>query len=156
VTVVSVALRQATETDARLLFDWVNAPDSLPQKEKTSSPIAWDHHCAWLRRRLRDPQTLLFIVELDRQPVGQIRLQPDDSGRHYVDIYLAEPARRQGIGRQALLDAVSRARTTVNARVKASNLASCRLFESAGFIRVGRDGDDLVVYTRSRDEPESP
>jgi RimJ/RimL family protein N-acetyltransferase len=144
-TAATIALRRATAADARLLFDWVNAPDALAQKERTRGPIAWPEHAAWLERRLADPGTALFIAERAGQAVGQVRLERHGDA-HLVDIYVVPSVRQTGVARAALAQAIQRAGIGVAAaRVKAGNAASRRLFETTGFVEAGRDGE-IVVY----------
>lgn len=142
-TTASHALRPAEISDARLLFDWVNNPESLAQKELTGGPIPWDEHQSWLAQRLVDDNTLLFIVEDKETPSGQVRLQRR-AGAFEIDIYIAPSARRRGLARTAItasLDALegSRPGARVRARVKSDNAASIRLFESLGFEKAPRE-----------------
>jgi RimJ/RimL family protein N-acetyltransferase len=144
-TAAAIALRPATAADARLLFDWVNTPDALAQKERTRGPIAWPEHAAWLDRLLADGGSALFIVEHADRPIGQVRLERDGAA-HRVDIYVVPSARRRGAARLALTRALQHPGVgTAVARVKTGNAASRRLFESTGFAEVGRDGD-VVIY----------
>jgi RimJ/RimL family protein N-acetyltransferase len=141
----SITLRRATAADARLLFDWVNAPDALAQKERTQGPIAWQEHTAWLDRRLADPGTALVIAEQAGQPIGQVRLERRDDV-HLVDIYVVPAARRSGVAHTVLALSLERAGVgAAVARVKADNTASRRLFEAAGFTEAGREGD-MIIY----------
>ncbi|MGE5147423.1 MAG: N-acetyltransferase family protein [Candidatus Eiseniibacteriota bacterium] len=146
-TVATITLRPATAADARLLFDWVNSPDALAQKERTRGPIAWPEHAGWLDRLLADRGSALFIVEQADRPIGQVRLERDgDAGVHRVDIYVVPSARRGGVARTALRQALKHVVVDAAvARVKAGNTASRGLFESVGFAEVGREGD-IVVY----------
>jgi hypothetical protein len=49
-------LRAAKPGDAWLLFNWVNAPDSLVNREKTTGSIDRNEHQSWFNRRLEDPE----------------------------------------------------------------------------------------------------
>ncbi len=134
---MTVRLREAGAADGALLFEWVNRPDSLANKERTEGPIPRADHECWFAKRLSDPATRMWIVEADSQPVGQVRLQYD-AGVAEVDIYIAAERRGQGHARAALRDAIrdfrrSEPDTPVVARVLADNAASRALFESLGF-----------------------
>jgi len=145
----AIILRRATSADARLLFEWVNAADALSQKEHTTRPIEWHEHRAWLEGRLADTEVTLLIVEEKGSPIGQVRLEPRD-GSHVIDVYIVPSARERGIALAAVKAALDRApiRSAV-ARVKAGNEASRRLFESAGFIESGREGE-IVIFRLER------
>ncbi len=134
---MTVRLREAGAADSALLFEWVNSPDSLANKERTEGPIRRAEHECWFAKRLGDPATRIWIVETDDQPVGQVRLQCN-AGVAEVDIYIATERRGQGHARAALRDAIhdfrrSEPDTPVVARVLADNAASRALFESLGF-----------------------
>lgn len=135
---MTARLREARPEDAHRLFDWLNAPDSLAGKRKTAAPISWPEHETWFRHRLDDPATRLWLIEYAGEPVGQIRLSPDDAGRRVVDIYLLPAERGRGLAQAALAEALRRAAALwpgepVHAEVKAQNTASHRLFCKAGF-----------------------
>jgi len=143
----TLQLRPATMDDARLLFDWVNAPDSLASKAATTSPIDWSTHRAWLAARIGDSDCLLEIIEVEGRPAGQVRLEPGRRG-HLVDIYVSAAHRRSGLARAALGGALERcsARPVV-ALVKSDNSASQALFRSLGFRETGSDGA-LMIFER--------
>lgn len=145
----SIAVRRATEADVQRLYDWVNAPDSLAQKEATRARISWPEHRAWLKQRLADPESFLMIVEWEGEAVGQVRLERRGD-EHVVDIYITPAVRRRRLGRTALAEALAASGvTTAVARVKAANRASRRLFESAGFAVVGHEGE-MTIYRLDR------
>ncbi len=134
---MTVRLREAGAADGALLFEWVNSPDSLANKERTEAPVPRAEHECWFATRLTDPATTIWIVEADNQPVGQVRLQCN-AGVAEVDIYIAAGRRGEGHARAALRDAIrdfrrSEPDTPVVARVLADNAASRALFESLGF-----------------------
>ena len=140
---MTVRLREAGAADGALLFEWVNSPDSLANKERTEGPIPRADHECWFAKRLRDPATRMWIVEADSQPVGQVRLQCD-AGVAEVDIYIATESRGQGHGHAALRAAIRQFRkgdsqTPIVARVLAHNTASRALFESLGFAVASAD-----------------
>jgi len=137
-------LRPATSDDAKLLFDWVNSPDSLENKLTTAGPIDWAGHQQWLERLIADPDCLLQIVECDGRPVGQVRLESKEGGVH-VDVFLLPEFRGAGIARDAVrrtIDALGR--RPVIALVRRSNARSLALFRALGFDRIDADGGVLT------------
>ena len=56
-------------------------------KIKTDEPLDVDTHKAWLWRFLERGDGAIYIVEIDKSPVGQIRLQPNAVGEFIIDIY---------------------------------------------------------------------
>lgn len=140
-----IELRPATSGDAGLLFEWVNAPDSLKQKKETKEPVAREDHEVWLTRRLSDDACILDIIERGGVPVGQVRLEPKD-GVYHVDIYIVPLQRGHGIAQSALrmLSQKVTVRPLV-ALVRSDNTASRNLFTALGFRQTGPD-DEFVMY----------
>ncbi len=146
---MTVSLRRAEASDCGLLFSWVNLPDSLAGKLRTRGPIARAEHDAWFQQRLADADCRLWIVMTEGHPQGQIRLTRSPEGWE-IDIYVASAARRRGVARDALAQAIEALRTEVPgapllARVKPDNAASRRLFERLGF-RATRQSPDYVAF----------
>jgi RimJ/RimL family protein N-acetyltransferase len=146
---MTIALRRVRPADSGLLLDWVNQPDSLAGKLRTSGPIAREQHEAWFASRLADPETFLWIIESVQRPVGQLRLMKAE-GVYEVDIFVVPDQRQSGVARQALAEGLrnlARARKgaqMIRARVKPDNVRSQRLFLRAGFVLVARNSDHLV------------
>ena len=138
-------LRLATIEDARCFFDWVNSPDSLAQKLKTSKAVEWSAHLKWFEARLESRDGLLAIVEFEGRPVGQVRLEKRTDG-HHVDIYIVPEARRAGIAAQALRIAfgILKSRPII-ATVLLDNEASHRLFCHTGFTESFRNSK-ITIY----------
>lgn len=141
-------LRPAAMTDCDLLFDWVNRPDSLAGKLRTTGPIDRATHERWLGARLADPDTRMSIIEDDGTPVGQVRLQRSAEG-YEIDIYVVAAARRHGLAREALAqmartNAAWRAGAPLIARVLPANTTSQRLFAAAGYRLADRSETQLV------------
>jgi len=135
---MTITLRDATRADARLLFEWVNSPDSLLTKGSTHAPIPWQTHTIWLAARLDDPDCTLKIIERDGTPVGQLRLQPRDDALE-VDIYVMPANHGQGIAASALRHAFAQTpEQNFSARVGHGNTASQALFRGLGFSETSR------------------
>ena len=140
-----ITLVPATTDDAQLLFKWVNAQDSLINREKSAEPIDLETHIDWLDRNLSNPDFHLFLLSAGGGPIGQLRLQPTTEG-YEVDIYVTPPNRRSGIAKQALSRAIAMlTHSPLIARIKVDNRASKRLFESVGFVEVSRD-EKIAMY----------
>lgn len=145
-----LTLRPATASDAKMLFNWVNSPDSLAVSLKTNTPILWEQHLSWLQERLSDPNSVLLMAELEGKPVGQVRFQDSGEGPE-VSIYIAAEFRQQGLAQDMLRQAIPLARerwhrVPLLARIKADNAASRNLFLGSGF-RVAREAQDHQVLT---------
>lgn len=147
---MTLRYRTAGIDDARLLFDWVNSPDSLAGKLRTTSAIDWNSHLAWLRARLAGKDSLILIAETSGEPIGQVRLQEGAEGSLEVDIYLIPDYRRQGFARSMIIEAVMQGRRRWPGRkfravVRTANAASQALFRSAGF-RCSESHQEYTVF----------
>lgn len=145
-----MALRRATAADAPLYLKWVNAADSIRWKMRTREPVGATEHTAWFERRLRDPFTLMWVIEDGSgHAVGQLRLQ-QDGDVFAVDIYVDPPSRRSGLSLHALDAGIAELRIArpgheIIAEINKDNVASRRFFEAAGF-ECDRDEGDWVRY----------
>lgn len=141
---MTLGLREVTIDDGDQLLRWVNQPDTLKGKLNTTGPIQRNTHFAWLRRRLDDHDTLMYIILLDDQSAGQVRLQSDSQGRVTIDIFVAETARGRGVATFAVATALecwhaSKGAAVAEAVIKRENLASAKLFAALGFSLVSED-----------------
>ena len=97
-------------------------------------------HEAWLRRKLTDERTRLYIVESGGAPVGQVRVDALPPGHGEISVALDAAHRGKGIGRRVIALASARAASelgleSIVARIREENDASRRAFEAAGYTR---------------------
>ncbi|MGQ9862393.1 MAG: GNAT family N-acetyltransferase [Thiobacillaceae bacterium] len=149
-----VTLRPACMDDCRLVWEWANDPEVRAASFSTD-PIPWTDHVKWFENKLRDPNCFFFIaLDENGSPVGQVRLDSDESGQAEINICLGKDKRGLGYGPIMVGMAVEEifARTSVSsvhAFIKAQNQASIKVFEKAGFRRQGVDivkGNQAVHY----------
>lgn len=133
-----IVMRDVTAADARALFEWRNDP-AVRAASADAVAIGWDTHQAWFERVRSNPRQLLLIGERAGQPIGVVRFDIDEDEAE-VSIYLVPGVERgSGAGGQ-LLEAAERRLlawcpeiTRLQARTLPGNLASQRLFASAGY-----------------------
>jgi UDP-2,4-diacetamido-2,4,6-trideoxy-beta-L-altropyranose hydrolase len=130
-------LRVASEEDGLLLWQWAN--DAVTRRNSfTSEPISWVTHQAWYAARLASPDTRLWILELQKVPVGQIRYDRTDASMARISFSIAPAYRGIGLGTQLLSLSADRAGRelkvgTVEGITFAENRASNHAFVKAGF-----------------------
>lgn len=140
---MSVELRDVTEADAELLFHWANETE-VRQNALNQDEIAWEDHIKWFNRKIKSDQSKIFILEKDKQPVGQIRY--DKNGNFWeISFSIGKKFRGSGFGKMIIELSRNRVPGPVRAVVKNGNLASQKVFESLEFEREGKK-DDLVQY----------
>jgi UDP-2,4-diacetamido-2,4,6-trideoxy-beta-L-altropyranose hydrolase len=130
-------LRVASEEDVLLLWQWVN--DAVTRRNSfTKEPISWINHQAWYTEKLTSPYTRLWILELKKVPVGQIRYDCTDSRTAQISFSIAPAYRGLGLGTQLLSLSADRACRelkvdAVEGITLAENHPSNHAFVKAGF-----------------------
>ncbi|MGO4510820.1 UDP-2,4-diacetamido-2,4,6-trideoxy-beta-L-altropyranose hydrolase [Bradyrhizobium sp. 2TAF36] len=143
-----LTLRRATADDARRLWFWRNDPAARAMSGD-SWAVPWDAHTKWFNNRIADANTLIFIIQADGRPCGNVRFHIELTGTAVVSIAMARNVRGRGYGAAALVLACQEAFgqgfcERVEARVKRENLASQRIFLKAGFVFTGQEAEYLV------------
>jgi len=129
-------LRDATDEDARLVYDWANDPE-VRQQSFSQDAIAWEDHCNWFYKKIKAPETAFYIVSIEGEAAGQIRFDIKDN-EAIISFLVGERWRGRGIGYLILKKGIQRFLQTGKAPViagyvKHSNIASCKAFEKLGF-----------------------
>jgi RimJ/RimL family protein N-acetyltransferase len=144
-----VVLRPAVGADSDTILAWNRIPGVRRHFHNPSPPTA-DEHAAWFAASLRDPERMLNVIELDRQPVGVLRLDRigtvGESARDGFLVSILVDPKFEGRGvAKAALRAARRlmAGQRLVAEVTDANVASRRAFEASGYHR--HDG----VYVNS-------
>lgn len=143
-------LRKITQDDKKLLFDWANDKE-VRNNAIRSSNIKWEDHDKWFDRIISSNHTIVYILEVNTIPVGQIRF--DKEQNHYlIDYSVDKNQRGKGFGKllvelgHALLEKEIGSPCTLMAHVKLENPASSRVFEKLGFIKIKEYALNQVNY----------
>ena len=138
-----LVLRLAELDDARLLYDWQQAPETR-RYALNRKPFSFDDHCRWLGAKLGNGRDLLLIGEAGNKPRGFIRLDwfgaDRDRTQYLISIAAAPGQHGRGIG-TALLNAARALAPGAHfyAKVLPENEASLALFRGCGYA-LGPDG----------------
>ena len=134
----NVFLRNATEEDINLLFDWVNDPVTR-QSAFDSHTITYQEHQSWYKKILEDPNQMQLILMENGEAVGQIRISIEEENA-IIDYSISSKKRGQGLG-TAILEMV---KSEVKIRyplvkrlignVRKTNIASINCFKNSGFV----------------------
>lgn len=145
-------IRPAVIEDAPLLLSWVNSADSLRWKQNTVGPVSSMEHKNWLRTRLADPSTKIWIIVKNSVDIGQIRLEKK-TDFVYADIYLT-PAARGNNNASAGLNIALEAFSVIDgdqrfcALVHVDNESSQKLFSRNGFKQIENENGDWLKFIR--------
>jgi UDP-2,4-diacetamido-2,4,6-trideoxy-beta-L-altropyranose hydrolase len=142
-------VRLARVDDEALILQWAN--DCLVRQNAFApNPIDQSTHREWFRRRLRDVELCrIYVLQTeDNLPIGQVRFDLIDKS-WAIDYSLDALARGHGLGKVLLQSAMQALRASMTGvllfgRVKTTNLASCRVFESLGFSSESAGGGEIV------------
>ena len=136
-----VTFRPAGLMDADMLFQWRNHP-LVRQYSGSPHEIAWDAHCHWFQKSLKNQNRILLIAESDGQPVGVLRYDfQAQQLQALVSVYLKPEKIGQGYGANLLLAGVQWIRnqhpsvSKLVAEILPENAASIRAFERAGYVK---------------------
>lgn len=156
----TVKLRSTRWEDREMLHDWQRHAETRRYADNPEVPASAEHE-AWLASKLRCPKTLLETVTCDGKPAASVRLDLQlvhDAPSRVVSIYTAPDEKQRGVAGAAL----RAARRLVPeqpffAKVDPRNVASRRLFASAGYRQVDVDwykSDPVPAAGSNRDSVE--
>ncbi len=151
-----IHLREATESDCQLLFEWANEPETRANSF-SSAPIAWDQHQLWFAEKLRSHDSLIFIAMDQDRPIGLLRYEIANKSA-VLSVSLDRQFRGRGYGTAILslgLEELFRATRVekVKAYVRPGNLASVTLFTRSGFAQRETDvinGHAAIMFLLAR------
>lgn len=132
-----IYLREALQSDVDLLYEWANDP-IVRQNSFQTEEIPYDVHREWFDRMMENRNIVQYILMNGEEPVGQIRLMIDGDTAE-IGYSISALHRRKGYGRrilQLILEKVKRKYPEIKkliAKVKPTNIASKKLFESEGY-----------------------
>lgn len=140
VETTGVDLRPVCWRDGRLLLEWAQDP-VVRQASFSSRPVSEEEHWPWLRAKLMDPETRMWLTEREGRARGVLRL--DRRGDcATVSITVAPLERGRGLGR-LMLRALSAWNQKTGfahrllALVREDNPASRALFLGSGYRSIG-------------------
>lgn len=137
-------LRVASLSDSELLLNWANSLE-VRLNSFNQRMIGHQEHHNWLVNLINSEMNVIYIGSIDGYDFGQVRFEAYDNV-YEIDISIASAWRGKGLGKKLLFSAIEKFResrnlTALSAKVKVSNVASCRLFSACGFERA--DGGSL-------------
>jgi RimJ/RimL family protein N-acetyltransferase len=91
------SIRLAVLRDACLLWEWANDPMTR-RNSFNPEPISWDRHQDWFATKLTSPDCRLWIMELEKTPVGQIRYDRISADTAQISFSVAPFVRGRGLG----------------------------------------------------------
>lgn len=136
-----IRLRLARESDAELIWKWVNDPETRSASFSTEN-ISWDDHLQWYSTQLNNPDSLILLgMDEEDHPIGYVRFEITEHSS-VMSINLNPEFRRLGFGWKLIQTACellfSRYSVQeIHAFVKKENIASSKSFQKSGFYKTG-------------------
>lgn len=97
---MNLNIRKANLKDLQLYFDWAN--DELVRLNSFySDEIKFENHVKWFESKINSPESLLFVFEIDNEPVGQVRFEIENSNS-IIGVSIDEKFRGKGLGVEML------------------------------------------------------
>lgn len=145
-----LTLRRATEQDMMLYFEWANDP-VVRQNAFSQEPIPLEAHKSWFAKKLADKNTVMYVLESDGVPAGQIRFDLVEPHLFEIGYTIASEFRGKGLGTVILQTSTQQLERdkalfkpfTMRGVVKQENIPSCKAFLSAGY----EEKNNLQPYT---------
>lgn len=144
-----LSIRIATMKDARQLFDWKNEEAVRMNSIVSKDLIKWEDHLIWLRKTIKNPKRLLYLITDGVRNYGDIRF--DRIGEYVeVSVRIEKDFRGRGIGTFIVRYACAKAQTWLKekyflAKIVAGNEPSLKVFTRNGFVVFDRiDGVDYL------------
>lgn len=140
-----IVLREASHTDAEILLEWRNDPETR-RHARSQGLVGVEEHLEWLTSSLADPDRILLIAEgMDGSAIGTVRFDFLGHDRNFeVSITIAPECR----GRQLSASLLKASESWLTQRhgaciyrafIMLDNPASIRLFERSGYARTSED-----------------
>ncbi|MCK5348703.1 MAG: GNAT family N-acetyltransferase, partial [Desulfobacula sp.] len=131
-------IRNAGIKDAKLLYEQAN-DKKVRLSSFNSDPILWEEHLQWLRQKLKDENSWIFIAENHMgDPIGQIRFDRKDD-LFEISYSLDKKFRGLGLGKTLLKIGLKTIQTKIHepvmmqGSIKNDNVSSKISFENCGF-----------------------
>lgn len=141
-------VRGACPSDENIILEWANDPITRLNAFSMEQISPKEHH-RWFTGCLNNPlKCRIYIIEtIDGVPFGQVRFERDGDS-WIIDYSLAQPFRGRGLGKSILAAGLREFGSEykdvrVVARVKKTNLKSCKVFESLNF-DLSYEGDVMI------------
>lgn len=134
---IMIDFRRISALDCDILYKWAN--DDLVRKNAfNSEKIEYNIHKKWFYNKLNSNSSYIYIILLNRMPVGQIRIDIENT-YGVISYSIDSKYRDKGIGTKAMKLISNRIKKDCTVlkelvgRVKIENISSQRVFEKAGF-----------------------
>jgi len=137
-----IILKPVDVDDCKYIYD-LQTEDTRKYSRNPSKPL-WEEHVKWFKQTMDAESSVLFIIFLEQQAVGVLRLDNIDKKEMEISIIVSPEYSGLGIAKRTLNKAVKlQPKGCFKATVHKENIPSQYVFEKIGFSRVGESGNFL-------------
>lgn len=123
-----ITLRQVNINDAKNLLKWKNEQDTRNNSIVSTQPITLVNHMEWLKKTLADPNISFYIIDINGEPAGDVRLNYSDNETE-ISIRMDKKYRGMGLATQV----IGMFHGHLIAKIVAHNIPSMRVFIANGY-----------------------
>ena len=155
-----VRLRPVEDPDLPLYVRWTNDPDVRHWLHRSERPLSTlELERAKVEGMRRDPRTLVWCIETERRPIGDVRLLEIDTAHGRAELGIAIGVKEcwgRGYGTDAIRRVLRHAFGELGLRrvwliTDADNARGIRCYEKCGFVREGVLRGHRLRYGRPLD-----
>jgi UDP-2,4-diacetamido-2,4,6-trideoxy-beta-L-altropyranose hydrolase len=150
-----INIRKAAGNDANVYFIWATDP-TVRNNSINKGNFTFEEHIEWFKSKMHSPKTFLYVFELGKTPIGQLRFELENDAytinysidKNYRGQGLSDILIRMGIKK---LCAAIKTRPRLFAMVRAGNIASSKAFNYNTFKMTGVkgiNGIDFEIYQK--------
>lgn len=139
-------LRQASLSDARVLFTLRNHPQVREQSHNTEK-LRFSDHQKWLENFLEDRAKCILIAEEDGYFIGMVRFEKAEDA-YLMSWAISPEVQGQGFGKVVVSDAIDIMDGDVfSAEIKQNNFASIKIAEYIG-MQLIKESKGVLFYQK--------
>ncbi|MDB9873019.1 GNAT family N-acetyltransferase [Flavobacteriaceae bacterium] len=147
-----VSLRKINHEDRDIILFWRNDPEIISYGT-TQNAVSQDEHNTWFAESLLSNYRLIFIIEYNNKPIGQIRFDKTRNSlvHCFISIYLFSH-KNMGIGTKILKNGIElmcedwNAIKIIVAEVLTKNINSQKFFQKNGFILKDKSSSRIIYH----------
>jgi RimJ/RimL family protein N-acetyltransferase len=139
-------IRLATELDCKTIYNWQSAPNVRKFSRNPNIPSLSEHK-NWFAKAINDPEIVIYICLVCDFPIGMLRCDLNSKGKSEVSIIIDPNFQNKGLGYQSLKELIrmSNINQHFTAYIKTENIASIKIFEKVGFIKIDKENYEIIV-----------
>lgn len=145
-------LRRADKSDCKTLFEWAN-DSKVRCAAFNSSLIKWEDHKIWFETKFRNSNSMIYILEISGESIGQIRFDSEGDKAFLIDFSISNQFRGRSLGTLIVKSGIEQLIKDFGlplkfiGHVKVDNYPSLRAFEKNNFLLVA-ENRDFISYEK--------